>query len=362
MLHTNTNNTWAPDYSVHPGEVLEEHLEARGLSQAAFARLCGITPKHVSEIVNGKNPITSDTALIFEKVLGVSASIWSGIDADWQLFQAKEKEKHAAQHCADWIKIFPLDFLKTLKRSVGTDAVALRNAILSFFGVGSEAAYESRWADRCAAYRHSPTFSSKDAALSVWLRLGEIEAEKLEMPPFSKVKLKAAILEIRPLTLLSQVEYMPRIKNILRECGVAFIIIPGIKGAPVSGATHKAANGRFIIQASLRHKTNDHFWFTLFHEIGHLMLHGDKIFIEGNSASPSDANQQYERQADEFSTKILLNDKPLDVFPQTRENILAFSSRLGIHPGIIVGMLQHRKSLAWSKFSDLRLKMTEDGL
>ena len=85
-------NQYKPDYAVPPGWLLEERLEAQGISHAEFARRCGRSPKLISEIIAGKAPLEPETALQFEKVLGVDASIWLGIESDHQLHRAREKK------------------------------------------------------------------------------------------------------------------------------------------------------------------------------------------------------------------------------------------------------------------------------
>jgi len=73
--------SYRPDYAVPPGWVLEEHLESRGHSTAELARRCGRPAKLISEIIAGKAPVDPTTALQLERVLGLEASIWLGIEA-----------------------------------------------------------------------------------------------------------------------------------------------------------------------------------------------------------------------------------------------------------------------------------------
>lgn len=89
---TTETNQYRPDYAVPPGSILKEHLEARGISRAEFARRCGRSAKLISEIIAGKAPVTPETAREFEKVSGVDADIWIGIEKDYQLYRARESE------------------------------------------------------------------------------------------------------------------------------------------------------------------------------------------------------------------------------------------------------------------------------
>ena len=79
---------WTPNWAVHPGAVLQEHLEARGLSKVEFARLAGLSPEMVSAIISGSSPVTAETANHLERVLGLKAYVWTGMQAEWDRFQA----------------------------------------------------------------------------------------------------------------------------------------------------------------------------------------------------------------------------------------------------------------------------------
>ena len=81
---------YEPDYAIPPGWILEERLDARQMSQAEFARRCGRSPKLISDIIAGKAAIHPKTALQFQKVLGLNARIWLGIDSDYRLHRERD--------------------------------------------------------------------------------------------------------------------------------------------------------------------------------------------------------------------------------------------------------------------------------
>ncbi len=95
---THETNTYRPDYAPAPGVLLREYLETQGLSQAEFARRCGRSPKLISEILSAKAPILPRTALAFERVLGLDASIWLGLENDYRLHLARQDEQAVQQH------------------------------------------------------------------------------------------------------------------------------------------------------------------------------------------------------------------------------------------------------------------------
>ena len=172
---------YRPDYAVPPGWVLEEHLKSHSLSPAELARRCGRSAKLISEIIAGKASVEPKTALQFEKVLGLDASIWLGIEARYQLHRARKAGVQETQKASVWVKTFLLKEL--VKRGVlgkpYSDADAV-SKLLAFFGVGSVQVWHARYEQMNVAYRHSPSFKSDRASLAAWLRLGEIEAEQQE--------------------------------------------------------------------------------------------------------------------------------------------------------------------------------------
>jgi addiction module HigA family antidote len=90
MAELNPARGFEPNWSTHPGEHIAEYLEENGWSQAELARRAGLTPKLVSEIINGKNPVTPETALKLERVLGLKAEVWLGLQSSWDLFHARQ--------------------------------------------------------------------------------------------------------------------------------------------------------------------------------------------------------------------------------------------------------------------------------
>ena len=162
-----TINQYRPDYAVPPGWILDEYLEAQGLSQAEFARRCGRSAKLISEIIAGKAPVEPETALQFEKVLGLNAGIWLGIEKKYQLHLARKAESATATRSTAWLKRFPIAELakRGVIRKPDSDADAM-SSILSFFGVASVEAWNTRYGLANVAYRHSPSFRSDEAVLA----------------------------------------------------------------------------------------------------------------------------------------------------------------------------------------------------
>jgi len=349
-----------PDWAVHPGEMLEEFLETLDVSQAEFARRADLTPKLVNTIIRGSNPVEADTAVAFERVTGIKAYIWSGVQKDWELYRSRvaEKERHKDKAVSTWLRLFPVKELQ--QRGVlptSDDIHVLRNAMLSFFGVANEDAFASLNQRYAVRYRASRSYKSSPECIHAWLQLGTREAEQMVVGEFNQARLLAALPEVRELSNEPPEVFQPKITRLCAEAGVAIIPVPPFTGTKLNGAAFWYSKNKAAVLLSLRHKTNDHFWFTLFHELGHLCLHSrDAAYVDDEQPEVDQA----EAEADAWAEDMLVGREKMDAFiasrPRTKSAVKSFAESVGIHAGIVVGMLQHHKALPWSHMNDLKEK------
>ena len=352
-------NQYRPDHAVPPGWILEECLEVEGISRAEFARRCGRSPKLISEIISGKAPLEPETALQFEKVLGVDASIWLGIESNHRLHRAREAEAGEAAAKAEWVKMFPVREL--VKRGCfprpasDVDAVS---KLLAFFRVGSVEAWNARYGLTNVAYRHSPSFRSNEAALATWRRLGEIEAESQECEDYGESCFRHAIRAIRNLTREEITEALRQAERLCNEAGVALVLVKPLPKTALSGAAWWLSPRKAVIQLTARHKTNDHLWFSFFHEAAHVLLHSKKgVFVD----EANGIGAEIELEANDWASNTLIPQRALHRFvaasPLGAPAVRAFAEEQGIAPGIVVGMLQHRGLIPWTHLNSLKVRL-----
>ena len=356
---TTATNQYSPDHAVPPGWVLEERLEVEGISHAEFARRCGRSPKLVSEIISGKAPLEPGTALQFEKVLGVDASIWLGIESNYRLHRARETEAGEAAASAEWVKTFPVrDLVKRGCFQRPESDVDTVSKLLAFFRVGSVDAWTARYGLANVAYRHSRNFESNEAALATWLRLGEIEAEPQECAHYSESRFRHAVRTIRGLTREEIVEALQKTTRLCNEAGVALALVQPLPKTALSGAAWWLSPRKAVIQLTARHKTDDHLWFSFFHEAAHILLHSKKgIFVDENNGNGA----ELESEANEWASNTLVPQRAWRQFvatsPRSAHVIRAFAEEQGIAPGIVVGMLQHKGFLPWTHLNSLKVRL-----
>ena len=153
------------------------------------------------------------------------------------------------------------------------------SSCLQFFDLPSVPAWREAYSSlqQLAAFRTSPSFESRSASVAAWLRQGEIEAERIECRPWDVEKFQESLRYIRSLTQISDPNrYIPALQEHCSNAGVAVAIVRAPNGCRASGAVRFLSQTKALLQLSLRHLTDDHFWFTFFHEAGHLMLHGER--------------------------------------------------------------------------------------
>lgn len=358
---TSTGNTrrFRPDYAVTPGETLFEVLTDRGMSQAELARRTGLSTKHINQIALGAATLSAETAVKFELVTGVPAQLWTALEAAYQVAQTRLEEAARLQSQVGWLHQVPVTEL--IRRGFvrdNTSPVERLREVLAFFKVASPDAWHHVWAAP-TAYRQSRAFDIDYGALAAWLRIGEIRAERTDLPPFDRTKFRDALPRIRALTTIDEPQtWLPQLETLCAEAGVALVIEREIVGARINGAVRWLPSERPLIQLSVRHRWTDIFWFTFFHEAAHVLLHDRRRFTIVDGTERPDTDNAMEQEADDFADRILLPrtfDSRLATI-RSQAQAVALAQEAGIHPGIVVGRLQHDKSIPYSHFNRLRTR------
>jgi HTH-type transcriptional regulator / antitoxin HigA len=354
-----TRYLYRPNYGVHPGKLLEDYLQTLDISARELARRCGRSAKLIVEIIAGIAPIEPETALQFERVLGLGADVWLNMEAAYRLSLAEAEETVRLSNEIAWASRFPVKELRklgvlTAPREAADDV----RQLLAFFGAGSVDACRNRFVELAAvSYRHSPSFKSEEEPLLVWLRLGEIKAEQIECNEFDRSRFLLALRAIRRLTTSEIQHFIPEITRHCANAGVAFVVVRPLPGTALSGISRWLSPRKALIQQSMRHMANDHFWFTLFHEAAHLLLHSRKtVFLDGKGYSNADPKE--EEEANAWAANFLIPQSALQTFiagfGKSPGEVIEFAEELGIAPGIVVGQLQKRGIIQFRHMNKLK--------
>lgn len=344
--------------AIPPGEYLEEVLEDLGMSKGELATRMGRPLSKLSQIFNGKKAVTPDTALELERATGVGAHIWTGLEADYRLAKARKAEEDRSEQCQREVHLVTC-FCYTHLRRLNLVRACTRNVdkvreLQSFFQVMSLEAVPSLSRYQ-VAYRHGAKAMDDRSpeAVASWLRVGEVRAQALDCAVFSKKQLRNTLPEIRQLTRKRPEVFEPRLKTLLADAGVALVLCPHFPKTKAQGATFFLTEEKAVLMMTLRYGWADIFWFTFFHEIGHLLLHKVKdVILEDGSKN------KMEREADDFARDTLIAPKAWGDFITLQQinstTIQRCADEQGICPGIVVGRLHHEKRLAHHQFNELR--------
>lgn len=331
------------DYATPPGETLQDLMEEQGLTQRDLARRADLSPKHVNQLLHGLVSLSPAVAQRLELVTGMPARMWNQLEA---LYQSDLQRIQARRNLADysaWLDAMPVKTL--LRRGILPEAPADRASrvqqMLSFFGVASVFAWDNVYSKLECAFRQSTAHEIKSGAVAAWLRLGEIAAREIKCAPFDAKGLRSALPELRTLTSEPPEVFVPKVQAICAAHGVAVVFVEEVEGACVSGVMRWLTPNKALIQLSFRYRTDDHLWFTFFHEVGHVLLHGKSdLWIEDGGSFGSDPR---EVEADRFSRDLLIPPAvAVDIRNlKSKTAVVDFAHDAGIAPGIVVGRLQH---------------------
>lgn len=351
---------YQPDSVTAPGATLKETLDEHGMSQKELSDRMNRPVKTISEIINGKTQITSETAIQLENVLGIPASFWLNREKRYREFLAKQQEESRLKKQTEELKNFPMrDLRKRGYVSRTRNKVQLVKETIQFYGVNHLKNIPTIYSQESFQFRKSNAHTIHETHLAAWIREGEIKAALIDCQPYSEKKFKKVLQEIRKLTTEPPEVFTEKMARLCAEAGVAVVLIPQYEKCRTSGLARWVHPKKALIQLSLRYKTDDHFWFSFFHEAAHLLLHSKKkTFLDGNGGKME--TDEIEEEANRFAAEFLIPDHTYQEIiseqPLSKEKVRQYASQLQIAPGIIVGRLQHDGIIRYNWMNDLKRK------
>ncbi|MEI8376142.1 MAG: helix-turn-helix domain-containing protein [Planctomycetota bacterium] len=354
--NSNKRYPYEPDYAVAPGCTLQETINSLGIDQRELALRAGLSAKHVNQIIMGIVPLTQDTAIRLERVTGVPARMWNNLESQYREQVARLEAGEFLDRDLAWLKGIPTKELISRKVIQETcDPPSLLEEVLRFFGVATVNAWKQGWETPQFAFRKSLSFKGKVGAMATWLRLCETEAQKATCAQFDKAKFRSELQAIRGLTVKGPDVFVPQMLTRCASAGVAVALVPEIKGAPVNGAAKWLTPDKALIGLNLRGKYNDRFWFTFFHEAGHILNDSKKeTFIDVEYE-----DDPREQGANHFAASLLIPSPVDQELPRLTmyKAVDAFARKIGIAPGIVVGRLQREQIIDYSQFNGLKQRL-----
>lgn len=359
---------YQPDYAIHPGVYLNELLEARGMHQAELAIRLGITKKHLSNLINGKVPVTLELAHSLEKVFNdYAVKYWLSLQATYDIFiknKKIEEQYHVEKETYDsWLTQF--DYTNLVKMGYVIEinheksATSKISNLLTFFGCSDIESWNQMYrSDLPAACRISGAPTAKLGNTSSWIRVGQLKAQKLSyiQSDYDKTKFRDVLTEIKFITANTSTGFDQRMVDLCAKAGVLLLFVKEIPRSGICGAAYWVNNNTTpCIQMGLRFKKNDHFWFTFFHEAAHILKeHKKKVYLDCDKIEETDAEMEADKISRDFLIPIAAYKEFINKGRFYETDIIQFANQINIHPGIVVGRLQHDKMIDWSWHNSLK--------
>lgn len=340
-----------PDYAVPPGETLREVMASLDMNQRELAERTGLTVQTLSRIFQGEQPVSYETANRLELATNVPARMWNNLEAEYREQLAKMAERERLQNGLEWLKTISAgELIDRGEITPQSDDVLLLREVLRFYGVSSVGSWHDVWDLPAVAARRSPCFESQPGPASAWIRMGERQAQRVVCAKFDKQGFRAALSEIRTLTPERPEVVVPRTKQLCADVGVCVALVPGMQKVPWSGATKWLTPHKAMILLNLRGKGEDKFWFSFFHEAGHV-LHDNKKDLLINDDSTDDPREQ---RANRFAAEFLIPKKWDGAIRAARSAIAlrSLAQELQVSAGIVAGRYQFLTE-RWSYYKGL---------
>jgi len=343
----------------HPGYYVADIIEDMDISQTEFAKRLNTTPKNISKLINGQIKLSDEIAKKLSMMLGTSADIWLNFqkEFDMKVLEIKRQKEIDAQ--AEIVKMIDYSYFVKIaglpKADKSYDKVI---NLCSFFKVSD--LHILREPDFLVNYRMGITEVQDKNTINAkaWLQTAINFANTNTLGTFNISKLKKSLPQIREMTLQKPEEFMPKIKEIFSKCGIMFVLLPHLKNSGINGAVKWFSSEKVMIAINDRRCYADTFWFSLFHEIKHVMQQKHKItFISSNDEK---LENELEQEADQFARDYLI---PPEEYAKIRHNnyvkdteICRFAKNIEVHPGIVAGRLQHDGVISQKRCAQLKVR------
>jgi plasmid maintenance system antidote protein VapI/Zn-dependent peptidase ImmA (M78 family) len=347
-----------PEWFSKPGDTLRTLLDKRDLSPVALAECMGRDATVVQGLLSGTVAIDDRIAGLLAECVGGSVTFWRARQRQFDQDLRRIAEAVPIEQAKAWLKVPPIKDMIASGWLPATDRPQETfRAALAYFDVNDPDEWRERYTEfqNRFSFRTSPTFESKLGALAAWLRQAEIQASSMSCWPWSAAGLRARLQDMRLLTKATNLSFViPRLRALCAEVGIAIVFLRAPAGCSVSGATRFLSSTKAMIVLSFRYLSDDQFWFSFFHEIGHLLLHGDRsTFIDGDAGDLTEK----EKEANSFSESLLVPQERQEELARLRtraRDVIRFAVSVGISPGIVVGQMQYRQMIGPQQLNYLK--------
>jgi HTH-type transcriptional regulator/antitoxin HigA len=346
-----------------PGDAIKAELARRGWTHEDLARVMGRHRPEITSLISGKRSVTPELSVDLSAALtGTTAEYWLDLEASRQL----DLLPHDPATIRRRVRMYELAPIADMEkrgwiRSGLTDD-QLEAELCRFFGINAL----DQEPEVLVAARKTDRLSTLNSVQRAWCCRARQLAAAAQAKPFSPSRLDAAERRLRQLAAFPK--EARHVAETMREYGIRFVVVEPLPGGKIDGAAFWLSPESPAIAVSIRHDRVDSFWFTVMHEFKHIRA-GDAISVDddlsGEDFKPPEAKSEMERRADEGAAAALVPTDELSSFIRrvgplySKDRIVQFAHRIKMHPGIIVGQLQHRKEIGYSANREMLVKVRE---
>ncbi|EPY9794425.1 ImmA/IrrE family metallo-endopeptidase [Klebsiella variicola] len=351
-----------PDWVSPPGDTIIDLMDEHGISDEELSKKIGLSLDRGQQLLEGKLRLNPSLADKLEELFSVSTDFWIRREDAY-----RRQIEHIQKVNSDWLESLPVrDMMEFGWIPKTTTRESKFRHCLSFFGIHSVSEFFHKIHSDAplVAFRKSLNLTTEPVADLVWLTRAEQLSAKQVCAEWNKKALQALLPELRRATNEPDMGiFITQIRRLLATAGVSLIVLPTPRGCRASGATCFFTPDRATLVMSFRYLTDDHFWFTLFHEIGHLILHeAVQVRAEGKEG----LSTEEEKEADTFAVDVLI---PEEYRQQLRRygvrhwrDIVRTARKIGVSKGIVLGYLQHEGNIPFSHLNRLKVRYSKEDI
>lgn len=352
------DKAFEPDWLSAPGGTILDVMEERGMSSKELADMLGYSLERTEKLIAGKEAITRDVAMLLAERVGGSEKFWLSREKNYRNEVARLQSSGSVPAGKAWLDELPLKDMQKFgwipSHTRVEDNVV---SCLEYFHVRNVQEWRTKYSQflSLVSFRTSPAHKSEPGSVISWLRYGEIKSEQISCRAWNAANFERSLISMRRLTRKRDPSvFIPELRQLCAESGVALVIARGPAGCRASGATRFLSDNKAMILLSFRYLADDQFWFTFFHEAGHLLMHSKKaVFLEDGS----EVSIKEEHEANLFAQNILIPPEVRAEFLSLKPNkdsVMKFAIKIGISRGIVVGQLQHHGRVEPSQLNFLK--------
>ncbi len=346
-------------YAFHPGYYIKDLINDLEMTQEEFAKRLNITPKNLSELINGKASISENIAKNLSLMFGTSVDVWIDLQKKYNQKVLEIKTLQAQRDEEKDLELIDYSFFEKLGVVKNTkNKTEQVSELFKYFAISSFSIFKKT--DFLVQFRQAHNVDEKVILNSnAWVQTVINKGKQIKTQHYSEKKLKEYVPQIRKMTFQDPSEFVPLLYQSLSECGVAFVLIPSLKNSGVYGATKWINENKAVIGITNRGKYADIFWFSLLHELEHVLQRKlTKILIDFENNN--NFSEDYEKEADQFAKDLLIPPEYYKPFINehafSEQKIRDFANSINIHPGIVVERLQKEKLLPYNHLNKLKKK------